>query len=75
MTGAAQNFARKYGLPIDHVGYQFRIIDKTVDEIEKGPEDGVYVQGGLPFSVAVKKSTQKWLQFFAFYWNIVHNFL
>lgn len=44
LTGAAQNFARKYTLPIDHVGYQFNVLDPDAD-VSKSPADGVFVQG------------------------------
>ena len=30
-------------MPIDHVGYQFVVLDKDTDT-STGPEDGVYVQ-------------------------------
>lgn len=42
MSGARQNFARKYTIPIDHVGFQFEMTNSE-KEMENKPEDGVYV--------------------------------
>lgn len=41
-TGARQNFARKYTIPIDHVGFQFQMM-KEEKHMEDKPDDGVYV--------------------------------
>ena len=41
--GAAQNFARKYAIPIDHIGFEFQVIDAG-KHIDKKPENGVYVR-------------------------------
>lgn len=41
-VGARQNFARKYTIPIDHVGFQFEMTSSE-REMESKPEDGVYV--------------------------------
>jgi len=43
VLGASQNFARKHTIPIDHVGFQFFVLDKDAD-VSKRPEDGVYVK-------------------------------
>jgi dynein heavy chain, axonemal len=43
LTGAAQNFARKYAIPIDDVVFDFEMMPK--EEYEKGPENGVYTYG------------------------------
>ena len=42
LSGARQNFARKYTIPIDHVGFQFEMTNSE-KEMENKPEDGVYV--------------------------------
>uniref|UniRef100_A0A672TSR7 Dynein axonemal heavy chain 3 n=1 Tax=Strigops habroptila TaxID=2489341 RepID=A0A672TSR7_STRHB len=39
LTGVLQNYARKYTIPIDHIGFEFE------HTMEKMPEDGAYVRG------------------------------
>jgi dynein heavy chain len=43
LTGTLQNFARKYGIPIDLVTMRFEVLQ--VDDMQLKPEDGVYVRG------------------------------
>lgn len=43
MTGSAQNFARRYTIPIDDVVFDFEM--KAATMYEKGPENGVYTVG------------------------------
>ncbi|CAM9445138.1 unnamed protein product [Ectocarpus fasciculatus] len=43
LTGAAQNFARRYTIPIDDVVFDFEMKDE--EEYSTGPENGVYTRG------------------------------
>jgi len=43
LTGAMQNFARKYAIPIDNLGFDFTVL-KT-ETMSKAPSDGIYIKG------------------------------
>nr|KAG5713479.1 hypothetical protein BaRGS_025027 [Batillaria attramentaria] len=44
LTGVSQNFARKYHIPIDLVGFEFEVM-KEEREMSQKPDDGAYVYG------------------------------
>ncbi|NWJ00116.1 DYH3 protein, partial [Crypturellus undulatus] len=44
LTGVSQNYARKYTIPIDHIGFEFEVM-KQEHTMEKIPEDGAYIKG------------------------------
>ncbi|XP_072798825.1 dynein axonemal heavy chain 3 isoform X1 [Vicugna pacos] len=44
LTGVSQNYARKYTIPIDHIGFEFEVTpQETV--MERNAEDGAYIKG------------------------------
>eukprot|EP00727_Mastigamoeba_balamuthi_P012891 m51a1_g8224 putative dynein heavy chain axonemal (4742) ;mRNA; r:111319-133683 len=45
LTGVLQSFARRYHVSIDTVAFNFIIMDKPLEAITKGPDDGVYIYG------------------------------
>ncbi|XP_071960977.1 dynein axonemal heavy chain 3-like [Antedon mediterranea] len=44
LTGTMQNFARRYQIPIDQLGFQFEVMSQET-EMPSKPADGVYVKG------------------------------
>ncbi|XP_002730822.3 dynein axonemal heavy chain 3-like [Saccoglossus kowalevskii] len=44
LTGSLQNYARRYKIPIDHLGFEFEVLDQETKMSQK-PKDGVYVRG------------------------------
>nr|KAG5708500.1 hypothetical protein BaRGS_026227 [Batillaria attramentaria] len=43
LTGVMQNYARRYTIPIDKLGFDFKILSQM--KVEGSPEDGAYVYG------------------------------
>ncbi|XP_074179212.1 dynein axonemal heavy chain 3 [Rhinolophus sinicus] len=44
LTGVSQNYARKYTIPIDHIGFEFEVTtQETV--MKRNPKDGAYIKG------------------------------
>lgn len=41
-SGVSQNFARKYTIPIDQLGFEFEVM-KVEKDVDDKPEDGAYV--------------------------------
>ncbi|XP_022099330.1 dynein heavy chain 3, axonemal-like isoform X3 [Acanthaster planci] len=44
LTGSMQNYARKYKIPIDQLGFQFEVMDLETS-MPSRPVDGVYIKG------------------------------
>nr|XP_034492395.1 dynein heavy chain 3, axonemal [Marmota flaviventris] len=44
LTGVSQNYARKYTIPIDHIGFEFEVTAQETT-MERNPEDGAYIKG------------------------------
>ena len=45
LTGNLQNFARKYTVPIDHVEFDFVMMDDSFEKYTSPPDDGCYAYG------------------------------
>ena len=45
LTGALQNYARKYKIPIDNVAFDFEVLKTETDTKGKGAADGVHCYG------------------------------
>ena len=43
LLGVLQNYARRYTIPIDHLGFEFEVL-KEEGDIGCKPEDGAYIK-------------------------------
>ncbi|GFT47021.1 dynein heavy chain 3, axonemal [Nephila pilipes] len=44
LTGVSQNYARRYHIPIDFLGFQFEVL-KNETEVDEKPDDGACIVG------------------------------
>jgi hypothetical protein len=64
--GVSQNFARKYTIPIDTIGFEFEVIEEDLDTSTK-PEDGAYVYVSLKHTITLSYVTaHKKITFYVF---------
>ena len=52
----SQNFARKYKIPIDHLGFEFEVMKEEKRMAEK-PEDGAFIYVSRPDVAAAAAAT------------------
>ncbi|XP_033937981.2 dynein axonemal heavy chain 1-like [Pseudochaenichthys georgianus] len=45
LTGTLQNYARRSGISIDTIGFDFEVIEKLASEITEKPDTGCYIHG------------------------------
>ena len=55
VVGVSQNFARKYKIPIDHLGFEFEVMKEEKRMAEK-PEDGAFIYVSRPDVAAAQLS-------------------
>ena len=45
LTGAKQNYARKYKIAIDLLDYDFEVMNMNEEDVSEPPNEGIYVTG------------------------------
>ncbi|XP_061640432.1 dynein axonemal heavy chain 1 isoform X2 [Phyllopteryx taeniolatus] len=45
LTGTLQNYARRFGISIDTIGFDFEVVLKAVCDIDEKPDTGCYING------------------------------
>lgn len=65
-TGVSQNFARKYHIPIDLVGFEFEVMKEEKDMPQK-PNDGAFV------FVSLKSFLHSVVNVVQLYFLFIHN--
>ncbi|XP_061731227.1 dynein axonemal heavy chain 1 [Nerophis ophidion] len=45
LTGTLQNYARRFGISIDTIGFDFEVVLKPVSDIKEKPDTGCYING------------------------------
>ena len=56
LAGVLQNYARKYTIPIDHLGFEFVVTDMEGSEEQGGdtkPQDGAYIKARTSSDIIV----------------------
>jgi hypothetical protein len=57
-AGVSQNFARKYHIPIDKLGFEYEMLNQDVRRLEKRPADGAYVYVSFLVCKAVARARE-----------------
>ena len=61
LSGVGQNYARKFQIPIDHVGFEFDVVSEQMNK-DKKPDNGAYVRVSSCFAFNIPFSRALWLE-------------